>query len=88
MIEITIVSLVYNHAQSDFQIIIPPTAHVPIGYEGIAAQIDRKDAEIFINKMHLKYVKGRKSGRFPSTEIVKLELELFMKLKDYKQKLV
>lgn len=88
MIEITIVSLVYNYALSDFQTIIPPTTHVPNGYVGVAPQIDKKDAEIFINKMYLKYVKGRKTGRFPTPEIVKLELELFMKLKDYKQKLV
>lgn len=61
---------------------VPPTAHI------IARQIDKRDAELFIGRMHTKYVKGRKSGRFPTIDIVRLELELYAKLKDYKQKLV
>lgn len=62
--------------------------NLPVGAKVIARQIDSLDAEQFINRMHSKYVKGRKRGRFPTLEIVRLELELFMALKSYHRKLV
>lgn len=88
MIEIPIVSLCYNYSQSKFQTIIPPSTDTPAGYELIARQIDRRDAEIFIGRMHSKYVRGRKQGRYPTADILRTELELFVKLKDYKRKSV
>ena len=87
-ISIQIVSLCYNYAQSRFQTIIPPSTDTPLGYELIAEQIDRRDAEIFLQRLHRKYVRGRKSGRYPAASIVRLELQLFTELKDYNQRLV
>lgn len=86
--------------------------NLPVGAKVIARQIDSRDAEQFINRMHanrrtkqeqrelahyalqeggrpkVNYVKGRKRGRYPTLEIVRLELELFMALKSYHRKLV
>lgn len=62
--------------------------NIPVGAKVIARQIDSRDAEVFISRMHTKYVKGRKRGQFPTLEIVRLELELFIKLKSYHCKLV
>ena len=50
--------------------------------------MDRQDAETFVDRMHRKYVRGRKSGRYPTAQIIKLELELFVKLKTYRRRLV
>lgn len=85
---IQIVSLCYSYAQNNFELIIPPSSLAPEGYKVIAVQIDRVDAERFIHQMHRKYVFNRKKGRFPTYSIVKLELELFITLKDYKRRLV
>lgn len=37
--------------------------------------------------MFNKYVRGRKTGRLPELDVVKLELELFIKLKSHRRKL-
>lgn len=62
--------------------------NVPTSAKVIAQQIDSRDASVFISRMHTKYVKGRKTGRFPSIEIIRLELSLFIELKNYKSRLV
>lgn len=85
---IQIVSLCYSYDQSRFELIIPPSEIAPQGYRLLATQIDKQDAEIFIERMHRKYVKGRKTGRYPTASILKLELELFVKLKNYRRRLV
>lgn len=85
---IEIISLNYSPMSNDFYIRDNARNYVPSDAVCIAPQMDKKDATVFINRMHRKYVAGRKTGRYPSTEIVELELQLFMKLKDYKSKLV
>lgn len=85
---IQIVSLCYSYEQSRFEFIIPPTEVAPQGYKLLATQMDRQDAETFVDRMHRKYVRGRKSGRYPTAQIIKLELELFVKLKTYRRRLV
>ena len=85
---IQIVSLCYSYEQSRFEFIIPPTEVAPQGYKLLATQMDRQDAETFVDRMHRKYVRGRKSGRYPTAQIIKLELELFIKLKTYRRRLV
>lgn len=85
---IQIVSLCYSYEQSRFELIIPPSEVAPQNYKLLATQIDRQDAETFIDRMHRKYVRGRKRGRYPTMSIVRLELELFIKLKNYRRKLV
>lgn len=89
MIEIKMMKLIYNYPHSDLSLSeIKPEGYKPPSYSVIAAQIDRKDGAEFIRQMTNKYVRGRKSGRYPTTDIVKLELELFIKLKNYRRKLV
>ena len=85
---IQIVSLCYSYEQSRLEFIIPPTEVAPQGYKLLATQMDRQDAETFVDRMHRKYVRGRKSGRYPTAQIIKLELELFIKLKTYRRRLV
>ena len=85
---IQIVSLCYSYEQSRFEFIVPPTEVAPQGYKLLATQMDRQDAETFVDRMHRKYVRGRKSGRYPTAQIIKLELELFIKLKTYRRRLV
>ena len=85
---IQIVSLCYSYEQSRFEFIISPTEVAPQGYKLLATQMDRQDAETFVDRMHRKYVRGRKSGRYPTAQIIKLELELFIKLKTYRRRLV
>ena len=85
---IQIVSLCYSYEQSRFEFIVPPTEVEPQGYKFLATQMDRQDAETFVDRMHRKYVRGRKSGRYPTAQIIKLELELFIKLKTYRRRLV
>ena len=85
---IQIVSLCYSYEQSRFEFIIPPTEVEPQGYKLLATQMDSQDAETFVDRMHRKYVRGRKSGRYPTAQIIKLELELFIKLKTYRRRLV
>lgn len=81
--------LIYSYPQSDMSLVeINPKNYFPLGFSVIAEQIDQKDGAEFIRQMQVKYVKGRKRGRFPKTDIVKLELELFFKLKNYRRKLV
>ena len=60
--------------------------HVKIKAAGGISSI--ADAEKFISQMHRKYVWKRKTGRYPTCSIVKLELELFVRLKNYRRKLV
>ena len=82
-------NLVYSYPQSDLSLVeIKPEKYTPLGYSVITTQIDQKDGGEFIRQMEVKYVRGRKTGRFPTTDILKLELELFMKLKNYRRKLV
>lgn len=89
MIEIKFIKLIYSYAHNDLSAVeIRPEGYTPAGYEVIAGQIDQKDAAAFIRRIRSKYVRGRKSGRFPAADIVRLELELFMKLKNYRRKLV
>lgn len=85
---IQIVSLCYSYEQSRFEFIVPPTEVAPQGYKLLATQMDSQDAETFVDRMHRKYVRGRKSGRYPTAQIIKLELELFIKLKTYRRRLV
>ena len=85
---IQIVSLCYSYEQSRFEFIIPPTEVAPQGYKLLATQMDRQDAGTFVDRMHRKYVRGRKSGRYPTAQIIKLELDLFIKLKTYRRRLV
>ena len=85
---IQIVSLCYSYEQNRFEIIVPPSEVAPQGFRLLATQMDRQDAETFIERMHRKYVRGRKSGRYPTAQIIKLELELFIKLKTYRRRLV
>ena len=85
---IQIVSLCYSYEQSRFEFIVPPTEVAPQGYKLLATQMDRQDAETFVDRIHRKYVRGRKSGRYPTAQIIKLELELFIKLKTYRRRLV
>ena len=85
---IQIVSLCYSYILSRFELVIPPSEVAPEGYKVMAVQMDKTDAERFVSQMHRKYVWNRKKGRYPTNSIVKLELELFIKLKDYKRKLV
>lgn len=88
-VEIKYWKLIYSYEKNDLCTVErkPEGYHVP-GYVVITEQIDEKDACAFIRRIHKKYVKGRKRGRFPSSEIINLELELFMKLKNYRRKLV
>lgn len=89
MIDIKFLKLIYSYPKNDLSLVeIKPKGYNPLGFSVIAEQIDRKDGSEFIRQMTNKYVRGRKSGRFPTTDIVKLELELFMKLKNYRRKLV
>ena len=85
---IQIVSLCYSYEHSSFELVVPPSEIAPQGYKLIAPQMDRQDAETFIDRMHRKYVRGRKSGRYPTAQIIRLELELFVKLKNYSRRLV
>lgn len=85
---IQIVSLCYSYEQSRFEIIVPPSEVAPQGFRLLATQMDRQDAETFIDRMHRKYVRGRKTGRYSTLSILKLELELFVRLKNYRRKLV
>lgn len=86
---IEIITLCYDPVAHEFHPNpINSTRNVPTTAKVIARQIDRQDAEVFISRMHTKYVKGRKRGRFPTIDIVRLELELFVKLKNYQRKLV
>ncbi|MBR1927377.1 MAG: hypothetical protein IJ840_06470 [Bacteroidales bacterium] len=78
---IEIVSLNYSQVSNDFYIRDNARNYVPQDAVTIAPQMDKKDATVFIGRMHRKYVAGRKTGRYPSLEIVQLELQLFMKLK-------
>ena len=89
MVDIKFVKLIYSYNHNDLSAVeIRPEGYMPAGYYLIVGQIDEKDALAFIRRIRRKYIKGRKSGRFPSQEIVIIELELFMKLKDYHRKLV
>ena len=89
MIEIKFMKLVYSYPHSDLSLVeTKPERYIPSGYTVITSQIDRKDGREFIRRLQNKYVRGRKRGRYPAADIVKLELELFMKLKDYRRKLV
>ena len=85
---IQIVSLCYSYTHNRFELVVPPSEIAPEGYKVLAVQIDRADAEKFISQMHRKYVWKRKTGRYPTCSIVKLELELFVRLKNYRRKLV
>lgn len=85
---IQIVSLCYSYTHNRFEMVVPPSEIAPEGYKVLAIQIDRADAEKFISQMHRKYVWKRKTGRYPTCSIVKLELELFVRLKNYRRKLV
>ena len=49
---------------------------------------DEKTIYSFFDFMVKKYLSNRKYGRFPEFEIVELELKLFLKLLNYKRKLV
>lgn len=81
--------LIYSYPKSDLSLSeIKPPGYKPPSYTVITSQIDRKDGTEFIRQMTNKYVRGRKSGRYPTIDILKLELELFMKLKNYRRKLV
>ena len=82
------ISLCYSYEHSSFELVVPPSEIAPQGYKLIAPQMDRQDAETFIDRMHRKYVRGRKSGRYPTAQIIRLELELFVKLKNYRRRLV
>lgn len=74
-------NLIYSYPQSDLSLVgMKPEKYTPLGYSVIATQIDQRDGTEFIRRLQNKYVKGRKRGRFPTTDIVKLELELFMKI--------
>lgn len=89
MKSIEIITLYYSEQTSEFfPNPMDSKRNIPVGAKVIARQIDSRDAEIFISRMHTKYVKGRKRGKFPTLEIVRLELELFIKLKSYHSKLV
>ena len=89
MIKIDFMKLIYSYSRNDLCVVeIQPEGYVPSGYVVIAEQMDRKDVETFVKRIQRKYVEGRKSGRFPTTEIIMLELELFIKLKTYRRKLV
>lgn len=89
MKSIEIITLYYSEQTNEFfPNPMDSKRNVPVGAKVIARQIDSRDAEIFINRMHTKYVKGRQRGKFPTLEIVRLELELFIKLKSYHSKLV
>ena len=81
--------LVYSYPQSDLSLVeTKPEKYTPSGYTVITSQIEKKDGGEFIRQLQNKYVKGRRRGRFPTTDIIRLELELFMKLKNYRRKLV
>lgn len=89
MVDIKFMKLVYSYSKNDLLLVeMRPENYMPPGYSVIAMQIDQRDGMEFIRRLQNKYVKGRKRGRFPTTDIVKLELELFMKLKNYRRKLV
>lgn len=89
MAKITLTKLIYSYSQNDLaHVETESETTIPSGYVAITEKMDAKDALKFINQMHSKYVKGRVSGRFPSYDIIMLELELFMALKDYHRKLV
>lgn len=89
MIDIKIMKLIYSHAANDLSAVeIKPEGYIPAGYILITPQMEEKDAHAFVRRMHRKYVKGRKRGRYPLSDIIMLELELFMKLKSYHRKLV
>lgn len=86
---IVIITLYYSEQTHEFfPNPMESKRNVSVGAKVIARQIDSRDAEVFISRMHSKYVKGRKHGQFPTLEIVRLELELFIKLKSYHRKLV
>ena len=88
-VNIRFTKLIYSYQKNDLCTVEPKPEdyHVP-GYVVIAEQMEEKDAKAFIRRIQKKYVNGRKRGRFPSTEIINLELELFMKLKSYRRKVV
>lgn len=89
MIDIKFMKLIYSYSHNDLCLAeIKPEGYMPSGYLIVTGQIDEKDGKAFIRRMQNKYVRGRKRGRFPATDIVKLELQLFMKLKTYRRKLV
>ena len=89
MVQIKFSKLIYSYNQNDLaHVEIQPEGYVPSGYVVVTEKMDAKDALRFINQMHTKYVKGRVNGRYPSYDVIVLELELFMTLKDYKRKLV
>ena len=89
MVEIKLTKLIYSYATNDLaHVELNPEDYLPAGYVVVTEKMDAKDALKFINQMHTKYVKGRVNGRFPSYDVIVLELELFMTLKDYKRKLV
>jgi len=54
----------------------------------ILKTMDIDDAIYFTDFIDKKYVNNKQSGRIPELDIVKLELELFFKLKNVKRKLV
>lgn len=89
MVNIEFQKLIYSCLKNDLSMVeINPKGYTPPGFTVITEQIDRKDGNEFIRRMRNKYVRGRKRGRFPAIDIIRLELELFMKLKDYRRKLV
>lgn len=87
MATITITKLIYSYSLNDLAH-VEQDETVPSGYVVMAEKMDSKDALKFINMMHMKYVKGRVKGRFPSFEVIMLELDLFVTLKEYRRKLV
>lgn len=89
MVQVKLSKLIYSYGENDLaHVELKPEGYVPAGYIVVAEQMDAKDALKFINQMHTKYVKGRVNGRYPSFDVITLELELFLKLKDYRRKLV
>ncbi len=89
MVDIKFIKLIYSSTANDLCAVeLRPKGYLPDGYLVIAEQMDQKDASAFIRRIRQKYIQGRKRGRYPSMEIVKLELELFVKLKAYHRKLV
>jgi hypothetical protein len=84
---IKISCLDYSENQRVFHISDKPE-HVHHSWKRLSDMIDEIDAIKFIDFMETKYVKGRTNGQLPSLDIVKLELELFYKLKNVRRKLV
>jgi hypothetical protein len=88
MNEIVIIRLDYSERQRLFHYEDNPKATPYKDWVMLAEKIDLIDAEKFYAFMEKKYCSGRVSGQMPTLDIVKLELQLFFKLKNVKRKLV